>query len=131
MRIATPADVGVVSELLKTSYEELLAGHYDAALLACALPLMTRANPALLNSGRYYVAHSDDNRIIGCGGWSPDRPGSGEREIGVAHVRHFATHPGSIRQGVARALLSRCIQDAEVHGARSMEAFSTLAAVSF
>lgn len=92
IRIAAPSDACGVSDLLKTSYGELLAGHYELALLARALPLISRANPALLNSGRYFVAHDGENRIVGCGGWSLDRPGTGELEGGLAHVRHFATH---------------------------------------
>jgi N-acetylglutamate synthase-like GNAT family acetyltransferase len=101
------------------------------AILARALPLISRANPALLNSGRYFVAHDGENRIVGCGGWSLDRPGTGELEGGLAHVRHFATHPSWVRRGVAKALLLRCIRDADAHGARAIEAFSTLAAVDF
>ena len=131
IRIATTSDACEVSDLLKTSYGELLAGHYEAALLARALPLISRANPALLNSGRYYVAHDGENRIVGCGGWSVDRPGTGELEGGLAHVRHFATHPSWLRRGVAKALLLRCIQDANAHGAEAIEAFSTLTAVDF
>jgi N-acetylglutamate synthase-like GNAT family acetyltransferase len=131
IRIATPADIGGVSDLLTTSYGELLAGHYDPALLSRALPLIAKANPALVASGRYYVADANENRIIGCGGWSLERPGTGELESGLAHVRHFATQPGWVRRGVAKALLLRCIRDADVHGAEAMEAFSTLSAVDF
>ena len=108
-----------------------LTRHYEAALLARALPLISRANPALLNSGRYYVAHDGENRIVGCGGWSVDRPDTGELEGGLAHVRHFATHPSWLRRGVANALLLRVNQDADAHGAEATEAFSTLMAVDF
>ena len=131
IRIATSSDACGVSDLLKTSYGELLAGHYESALLARALPLISRANPALLNSGRYFVAYDGENRIVGCGGWSVDRPGTGELEGGLAHVRHFATHPSWVRRGVAKALLLRCIRDADAHGAEAIESFSTLSAVDF
>jgi N-acetylglutamate synthase-like GNAT family acetyltransferase len=131
IRIATSSDACGVSDLLKTSYGELLAGYYEPALLARALPLISRANPALLNSGRYFVAHHGENRIVGCGGWSVDRPGTRELVGGLAHIRHFATHPSWVRRGVAKALLLRCIRDADAHGAEAIEAFSTLSAVDF
>jgi ribosomal protein S18 acetylase RimI-like enzyme len=50
---------------------------------------------------------------------------------GLAHVRHFGTDPLWTRRGVAKTILSRCIEAAEVQGARSMECYSTLAAVGF
>lgn len=125
------ADAAAVSEVLAASYGELLPADYDAAVLARALPSMSKANPVLLGSGKYYVAETADGRIIGAGGWSVERPGSTEAIDGLAHVRHFATEPRWIGRGVARAILTRCINDAEAAGARTMEAYSTLSAVNF
>ena len=72
--------------VLKECYPVLLAPAYDAALLAKALPLMTRANPALLASGTYYLAEAADGAPVGlrrldlrAAGRTgrPDRPGAG------------------------------------------------------
>lgn len=131
IRVATPADAAAVTAVLASSYGNLLAGHYEAADLDRALPLMGRANPVLLRSGRYYVAEVAAGQIIGCGGWSLERPGTTEVVDGLAHVRHFGTDPLWTRRGVAHAILSKCICDAEAHGVCTMEAYSTSVAVNF
>ena len=131
IRVATPADAAGVSAVLAASYGTLLASHYNAELLALALPLMTTANPALLGSGTYYVAENGAGAIVGAGGWSFDRPGTTAIVAGLAHVRHFATLPSWTGLGVASAILSKCICEAKSQGAEAMEAYSTLAAVGF
>ena len=78
IRIAGPADSDAVSALLAASYSRLLAARYDRDLLGRALPFMTSANPILLASGTYYVAEREPGHLVGCGGWTTARPGSGE-----------------------------------------------------
>lgn len=131
IRTATLADATAVTDVIAASYGNLLAAHYEAVTLDRALPLMTKANSTLLNSGKYYVAETSEGDIIGCGGWSFERPGTTEVVAGTAHVRHFATEPRWIGRGVAKAILRRCIAEAEARGSNIMEAFSTLAAVDF
>src|ERR1700746_1588642 len=92
VRVAQPEDFEALCSLLLASYSKLLAGHYARDLLETALPFVTRANPALLASGTYYVAEIG-GVPVGCGGWSPARPGSGETVQGEAYVRHVATAP--------------------------------------
>jgi GNAT superfamily N-acetyltransferase len=110
IRPSMVANADAVTRLLTTSYTDLLADHYDAALLVDVLPNITTANPALLDSGTYYVAEAADAGIIGCGGWSFERPGTRDIIEGLAHVRHFGTDPRWARRGVAKAILSRCIE---------------------
>ena len=131
IRVADPTDLDAVTELLEASYPLLLASAYDASLLDAALPAMTRAQPALLASGTYYVAVSPGGRIVGCGGWSRERPGSGETVAKLGHVRHFGTHPDWIRRGVGRALYERCAHDARRAGLARLECYSTLSAEPF
>jgi len=131
VRTATPADQSAVTELFAASYPHLMRGAYEEALLAAALPLMTRANPALLESGSFFVAETPEGAIIGCGGWTLQRPGTNEVESGRAHVRHFATHPNWLGRGVGRELLARCEADAETAGARIFECQASLNAVGF
>lgn len=128
LRIATMDDADAVGALLRVSYSELLASAYPAELLAAALPLMTRANPRLLRSGSYYLAEAADGALAGCGGWTLERPGRLDDPIDPAlgHVRHFATHPGWVRRGVARELLDRCIAEARAAGVQRFECYSTL-----
>jgi GNAT superfamily N-acetyltransferase len=131
VRVAVPADADAVTALLLGSYPVRLAERYHTQLLALALPLMTKADPRLLASGTYYVAELAGGRLVGCGGWTVDGPGSGEITPGVAHVRHFATHQDRIRCGVGRGLMMRSFADANAHGIRMMECYSTLGAERF
>jgi ribosomal protein S18 acetylase RimI-like enzyme len=124
-------DGPTVSLLLEASYTKLLAKGYDRDLMAKALPLVTKANSQLLASGNFYLVQTQQGHFIGCGGWSKEQPGSGEIRNGEAHIRHFATHPDWTRQGVGRALLTRCLQDAKVAAVRILECHSSLVAVDF
>ena len=76
----------------------------DDAVLAHALPSMTRANPDLLASGTYFVALDEDHDVIARGGWTTQQPGNGEVQPATGHIQHFATHPRSVRKGAARAI---------------------------
>lgn len=129
VRVARPDDYDAVSRLVLASYSRLLASHYNRALLDVALPFMTRANPALLASGTYYVAESSDT-VVGCGGWSMERPGSGETVEGEAYVRHVATHPEWLGQGIGTSLLDRCFREARPV-VRTLHCFATRNAEPF
>ena len=131
LRVTTPDDAAAVGALLEASYASAFAGHYEDQVLAAALPLMTRANPRLLASGTYYAADTGDGVLAGCGGWSVDRPGSGEVVDGLAHVRHFGIHPDWMRRGVGRALFARCVDDAGARGVGRFECYSSLVAEEF
>src|SRR5437868_12494622 len=87
LRTARPEDQKAVGELLGLSYAALLADTYAAVLLEAALPAITKANPTLLASGRYALLEDDTGKLIACGGWSLERPGSGEVIAGLAHLR--------------------------------------------
>jgi len=130
VRVAHPGDADAVAAVLRDSYPRLMAGAYDPALLARALPLMTRPHPRLLASGTYYLCEAR-GEAIGCGGWSFEPPGSGEREPGIAHIRHFATRSGWAGRGVGRALYRRCEADARVAGVGELQCFSSLNGESF
>jgi GNAT superfamily N-acetyltransferase len=130
IRVARPDDSEAVSALLLASYSTVLARHYDRDLLAAALPFVSKANPRLLASGRFFVAQSTAGALIGCGGWSMERPGTVEIVPNEGHVRHFATHPDWLGQGVGAALMARCLTDARQH-IGTVHCFSTLNAEPF
>jgi GNAT superfamily N-acetyltransferase len=131
IEVAALTDADDITAVLQSSYPALLAGHYAPALLATALPRMTQANPTLLRSGTFYVARISGDRIVGCGGWTRERPGSGEIAAGVGHIRHFGTHPDHLRRGIGKRVLERCIAEAASCGIRTLECYSTLCAVGF
>jgi N-acetylglutamate synthase-like GNAT family acetyltransferase len=125
IRKARASDLAAIERVLAASYPALMAGAYEPALLARALPMMTRAQPALVTSGTYYVAEAE-GRIVGCGGWSRDPPDGPAGEEGVAHIRHLAVSPDRIRRGVGRALYRRCEERARAAGIRFFECYSSL-----
>jgi N-acetylglutamate synthase-like GNAT family acetyltransferase len=131
VRVARPDDLKPVDELLKASYPALMASAYDPGLLAPALKLMTRANPTLLISGTYYVAESASGLIVGCGGWTRERPGTTTVESSLGHIRHFGTHPDWARRGVGRAIYQLSENAARAAGVKTFEAYSSLNGESF
>jgi GNAT superfamily N-acetyltransferase len=131
IRVAGPDDADAVTEVLTASYPVLMDGAYDMATLAAALPHMVRANPTLLASGTYYLAETADGTAVGCGGWTHERPGTGEREDGLAHIRHFATRPDRTGQGIGRALFEICVGAATGEGVHRFEVYASLNAEGF
>lgn len=133
IRRAWPDDAGAVDAVLAASYPALMPAGYPPEVMERVLPIITRSNPALLGAGTYYLAEAADGTPVGCGGWSFDWPGEPTRapQPGLAHVRHFATHPDWLRRGVGRALLDRCVADAAAAGASRMLCYASLVAEEF
>src|SRR5881227_2418705 len=86
IRTARPTDTDAVGTLLEESYSRLLAASYDSTILGLALPYMIKANPALLASGTYYVAEAERRIVVGCGGWTAEKPGSNDITAGEEHI---------------------------------------------
>ncbi len=130
LRAAQADDAAAISGVLYASYSVLYRGWYTDDVLRAALPAMTRANPALMASGRYFVAELG-GKIVSCGGWSAEKPGVGGLVPRLAHVRHFATDPDHINQGCGGAILRRCLAEAADAGFAEMESISSLTAEAF
>jgi GNAT superfamily N-acetyltransferase len=130
VRPATLRDIAAVDEVLARSYRALLRADYPPSVLVLALPRMTRAQPALLASGHYFVAAAE-GRLLGAGGWSRAPPGRGRPTPGLGHVRQMATEAASTRRGVGRAVMAAVTEDATRHGMRALACVSTLTAVPF
>jgi N-acetylglutamate synthase-like GNAT family acetyltransferase len=132
IRRARPGDLAAVDQLLARSYPRLLAADYPPSVMITAVPIISRARPELLASGRYFLALDADGRVVGAGGWSAGRPdGSGGTVPETGHVRHVATDPDATRQGIGRRLMTEAMQDAAIAGVRRLECLSTLTAVPF
>ncbi len=125
IRLAENDDAAAVTAVLKASYPKLMASAYDPQLLQRALPFITRAHPILLASGTYYVAQAE-SALVGCGGWSFEKPGTEEKTIGVGHVRHFATSAAWVGLGIARSIYASCQEQARAAGVTRFECYSTL-----
>jgi N-acetylglutamate synthase-like GNAT family acetyltransferase len=131
IRIAAPDDAPAVTALLEVCYPKLFAAGYEPDLLKLALPRMTKANPRLLASGNFFVAEAGAGRLVGCGGWSLERPGTGQIREGEAHIRHFATHPDWLRRGIGGAIIEQCVAKARGTGVERLECHSSLVAIRF
>lgn len=131
LRVARISDAHDITELLRASYGTLLADHYDSAVLAAALPSITVASAALLMSGTFYVAVTEDDRIVGTGGWAPRPPTGEETAEHVGHLRQFAVAPGCTGQGVGTKIAERCLASVGDAGHTCVEALATLDAVDF
>ena len=124
LRLATIADLAAVDDLLGRCYPRLLAKDYPPSTMVTAVPLLTRARPELLASGRYHLAVDENGHVVGAGGWS----GRGQ---GWAQMRHVATDPGHLRRGIGRALMARVLDEAAAAGITAMDCLSTRTAVPF
>jgi GNAT superfamily N-acetyltransferase len=125
VRVAGPEDLAGVDALLARAYPRLLKADYPPSVLVTALPLISRAQPALLRSGTYYVAETEAG-IVGAGGWTPDR-----QRAGLGHVRQVVSDDLMQRRGIARALITHALEVARARGISEMECWSTRNAVPF
>lgn len=105
--------------------------YYAPPLLDAALPYITRANPILLASGTFFLAEDPNGNAVGCGGWTRERPGKGDVEPELGHIRHFATRPDHTGRGIGRSLYSACVRQAKSAGIIRLECYASLNAVGF
>jgi len=131
LRRARPSDLDAVERLLKRSYPRLLRPDYPPSVMVTAVPIIARARPELLASGRYFLAEAEDGTLLGAGGWSAAPPGGEGGMEGVGHVRHVAVDPDALRQGVGRAVMGEVISDTLRHGVKWLDCLSTRTAVPF
>jgi N-acetylglutamate synthase-like GNAT family acetyltransferase len=131
VRLATPDDEAAISGILQDSYPALMAPFYDPALLAKVLPVIVHAKPALLATGRYYMAVAADGQAVGCGGWTHEAPGAGDVQTGLGHLRHFGTRIAWGGQGIGRSIYECCAQQARREGVTAFMCYANLNAVGF
>ncbi len=131
IRSASISDIGALDRLFQRSYARLLAADYPPSILVTAVPTMARAQPNLVQSSLFYVAEDEDGEILGAGGWSLAAPGGRPGTRGVGHIRHVATDPDAVRQGVGRAVLEHIMLTAKASGMSQLLSQSTRTAVPF
>lgn len=131
IRVATFQDQQSINKLLAESHSLLMQQHYEKSLLKAALPLLSCVSPLLLASGTYYLAETDNKLVVGCGGWSREAPELGEIIPKLGHIRHFATHPEWVGQGVGRSLYLFCERAAKSTGMTEFHSDSSLNAEGF
>ena len=130
VRVATLSDLAAVDDLLSRSYPALLKHDYAPSVLVTILPLISRANPALLRSGSYFVAELD-GMVVGAGGWTGGSPVGLHGQPDLGHVRHVVSDHRRTRMGIGSALMDRVFETARANGMTGLEALSTRTAVPF
>lgn len=139
-RIATPADIPALHEVMRRAIEQLQSDFLDSAQVAASHKVMG-LDSQLVADGTYFVVERD-GCIAGCGGWSfrstlfggddsvvmrePERldPASD-----AAKVRAMYTDPAFVRQGVGRYVLELCESAARQAGFQRVELMGTAAGV--
>jgi len=122
VRPAVPGDLAALDALFARTYPRLLKADYPPSVLVTALPLISRAQPALLRSGTFHVAETPEGTLIGAGGWTV-------RDRNTGDVRHVVTDDRALRRGVGRAILTRVIGEARAAGLYLLVCKSTWTAV--
>jgi GNAT superfamily N-acetyltransferase len=131
LRVAKQEDIGALDRLFQRSYGRLLSQDYPPSIMVTAIPIIARAQPALVNSGLFYLIEDDGGDVLGAGGWSISPPGGRPGRPGLGHIRHVATDPAATRRGVGRLLMDHIVQEARASGLSSLHCQSTLTARPF
>lgn len=131
VRVAQADDLSEIDLLLHRTYPILLKKVYPPSLLVTAMPLISKAQPNLIQSGTYFVAERDGG-IVGAGGWTHGRPGDSKvGKASLGYVRHVVADHKSPRQGIGRQIMARVLETARAAGVTQLECYSTLLAVAF
>ena len=130
LRPAEPSDLDALDALFGQSYPILLKADYPPSVLVTAVPLISKAQPALIASGSFFVV-CDGPQIVGAGGWTMQAPGDRPGTRGVGHVRHVVTDHRRAREGIGRALMDHTLVHAHACGMHQLHCQSTRSAVPF
>jgi GNAT superfamily N-acetyltransferase len=137
VRKATLADRPAIQHLIAESARGLSRADYSEQQIEGAIKTVFGVDTNLILDGTYFVADTD-GELIGCGGWSKRKTLFGgdqyeSRDAGeldptteAAKIRAFFIHPAHARKGIARAILTRCEDEAKAAGFHSLELMSTL-----
>ena len=141
LRIATPADIPFIRELMEASISQLQSGVLTPAQVEASrggMGLDTR----LIDDGTYFLVLGGE-RLAGCGGWSRRATlyggdHSGGRDARLldpaserARIRAMYTHPDFVRRGVGSLVLRAGEDAARSEGFQAAEMAATLAGRPF
>ncbi len=138
LRAATLADQSALRELIARSIRSLGSSDYTPSQIEAALRGAFGLDTALIRDGTYFVAVTEHQEIVGCGGWSRRKTlfGSDARDdrddaslnpmSDSAKIRAFFVHPAHARRGLGRAILERSEAEAIRAGFSAFELMATL-----
>lgn len=142
IRKATMDEREAMQQLIAESARLLSREHYSDAQIETAIATVFGVDTDLIEDGTYFIAESD-GQLAGCGGWSKRKTLFGGDQYSSrdaayldpasepAKIRAFFIHPDHARKGIARAILSRCEDEARAQGFRALELMATLPGIEF
>ena len=131
-----------IQQLIAESARLLSREHYSDTQIETAIITVFGVDTDLIDDGTYFVAEIE-GELAGCGGWSKRKTLFGgdqysSRDAGYldpqsepAKIRAFFIHPDHARKGIARAILSRCEDEARAQGFHALELMATLPGIEF
>jgi len=140
VRLATPADLPALLELIPRSVRGLSRAYYSDAQIEGAIEHVFGPDTQLIADGTYFVVEAG-SALVGCGGWSRRRTLYGgdqmkgeadplvDPALEPARIRAFFVDPGWARRGIGTALLDACVGAARAAGFRRLELAATLPGV--
>ena len=143
LRLATPADVPALRDLIARSAHALSVGYYSNAQIEGALQGAFGVDASLIEDGTYFAVVTEDGGIVACGGWgrrrtlfgASSRPERDESFLDprteAARIRAFFVDPAHARHGLARMLLEHSESEARRAGFATMELMATLPGIPF
>jgi GNAT superfamily N-acetyltransferase len=143
LRLATPADVPALEDLIARSARALSVGHYSGAQIEGALQGAFGVDESLIADGTYFAVVTDEGEIVACGGWgrrrtlfgASSRPERDEAFLDphteAARIRAFFVAPAHARHGLSRMLLEHSEAEARRAGFATMELMATLPGIPF
>ena len=139
LRLATEADIPVLSALMDAAITELQRGFLTDAQIAASRLLMG-LDRQLIADGTYFVVEDGaGGPVAGCGGWSRRATlYGGDHSLGrnaallepatdAARVRAMYTDPAHVRRGVGAMILGLCEAAARAEGFSRLQLMATLA----
>lgn len=136
-RLATPADIPALRELMKRAIDELQKGFISPEQIAASHSIMG-LDTQLIEDGTYFVIEAE-GRLAGCGGWSRRATlYGGDHSAGrsaalldpaaePARIRAMYCHPDFARRGVGKLILALGEAAAAREGFRRLRLGATLA----
>ena len=141
IRKATMQDIDDIADVISASVRGLGRPYYSDRQIELSIRSVFGVDTDLINDGTYFVAEIE-HKIVGCGGWSKRKTLYGasiyaesrddellDPAIDTAKIRAFFVHPDAARQGIGKAILDRCQEEAKRSGFRSAEMMATLPGV--
>ena len=142
-RKAVILDAPVLADLISLSSDVINGRFYEKHIVQASVGNIWTVDPQLIKDETYWVATTDTNQIVGCGGWSKRNllfgndttmktagaPAELNPEVDPARIRAFFVHPNFTRRGIGRELLRICEEEAKSKGFKSLELVATLSGV--